>query len=292
MIRASLDSLLQTPASVHRLRHFVLDLAVRGKLVPQDSNDEPASEMLGRIAKEKARRMKAGETKKQGTTPQIAQDKVWPVPASWAFVPLQVLATPSGFFTDGDWVESKDQDPDGDVRLTQLADVGVGEFRNRSARFMNAATAARLNCTFLIPGDILIARMPDPLGRACIFPGDPKPSVTVVDVAVLRLGSQDFVTSYVVLAINSPQFARNVEAKAAGTTRSRISRGNLSLLPFPVPPLAEQHRIVAKVDELMTLCNRLETSLDAVSATRRRLLEALLADALTPDDKRELEAAE
>jgi type I restriction enzyme S subunit len=123
---------------------------------------------------------------------------------------------------------------------------------------MNAVTAERLNCTFLNEGDILIARMPNPLGRACIFPGDPKPSVTVVDVAVLRLGSFDFDAGYVVHAINSPLFARNVESKAAGTTRSRISRGNLSVIPFPLPPLAEQHRIVAKVDELMALSDRLE----------------------------------
>jgi type I restriction enzyme S subunit len=186
-------------------------------------------------------------------------------------------------FTDGDWVESKDQDPDGSVRLTQLADVGAGDYRNRSSRFMNAATAARLNCTFLIPGDILIARMPDPLGRACIFPGDPKPCVTVVDVAVLRLGSYDFVGSYVVLAVNSQQFGRNVEAKAAGTTRSRISRGNLSLLPFPFPPVAEQHRIVAKVNELMALCDGLEEARVGREKTRDRLVVSSLARLNAPD---------
>jgi type I restriction enzyme, S subunit len=272
------------PDAIARLRRFILDLAVRGKLVPQDPKDEPASELLKRIAGETARLVKKkGEIKKPGTPPQLAKDEVWPVPPSWAFIPLELLAAPAGLFADGDWVESKNQDPNGGVRLTQLADVGVGEYRDRSSRFMNAATAARLNCTFLTPGDILIARMPDPLGRACIFPGDPKPSVTVVDVAVLRLGSHDFVASYVVLAINSPQFARNVEAKAAGTTRSRISRGNLSLLPFPLPPLAEQNRIVAKVDELMALCDRLETARTAREATRDRLAAASLARLNAPD---------
>jgi type I restriction enzyme S subunit len=286
------DRIGDAPEAIPRLRRFILDLAVRGKLVPQDLSDEPASELLKRIAKEKARLVKAGKLKRPSEIPTIKTDEAWPVPDCWSFIPLEALSAPNGIFTDGDWVESKDQDPLGNVRLIQLADVGLGEYRDRSARFMNAATAARLNCTFLERGDILIARMPDPLGRACIFPGDKKASVTVVDVAILRLGSASFDAAFVVHAINSPQFAKNVAAKAAGTTRSRISRGNLNQLPFPLPPLAEQHRIVAKVDALLALCDRLEASIGAAAATRRRLLDALLAEALAPGKERELEAAE
>lgn len=143
---------------------------------------------------------------------------------------IEALAVDTGVFTDGDWVESKDQDPNGSIRLIQLADVGRGEYRDRSSRFMNMKTAQRLNCTFLNPGDVLIARMPDPLGRACIFPGDAKPSVTAVDVADLRPGISDINADYVAHAINLMPFARNVEEKAAGTTRSRISRVNLGRL--------------------------------------------------------------
>lgn len=89
-------------------------------------------------------------------------------------------------FTDGDWVESKDQDPTGDVRLIQLADIGDGEYLGKSARFLTSSKARELRCTFLKPGDVLIARMPDPLGRACIFPGHLKSAVTVVDVCIVR----------------------------------------------------------------------------------------------------------
>jgi len=77
-------------------------------------------------------------------------------------------------FKDGDWVESKDQDPEGDVRLIQLADIGDGSFRNRSNRYLTNKKAIELGCTFLEKGDVLIARMPDPLGRACLFPGKHK----------------------------------------------------------------------------------------------------------------------
>ncbi|MFM9597551.1 hypothetical protein ACKI1O_50540, partial [Streptomyces scabiei] len=83
----------------------------------------------------------------------------------------QSLAGADGLVSDGDWIESKDQDPEGDVRLIQLMDIGDGEFLDKSKRYLNAEAAARLRCTFLEPGDVLIARMPDPLGRACVFPG-------------------------------------------------------------------------------------------------------------------------
>src|SRR5690348_11943930 len=89
----------------------------------------------------------------------------------WATARGEEVAGANGLTTDGDWIESKDQDPNGTVRLIQLADIGDGEFKDRSSRFVTAETAKRLNCTFLEADDLLIARMPDPLGRACIFPG-------------------------------------------------------------------------------------------------------------------------
>ena len=91
------------------------------------------------------------------------------LPTGWAEATVAEVIG-DGLFSDGDWVESKDQDPSGDVRLLQLADIGEGEFRDRSNRFLTAESAGRLNCTFLRPGDVLVARMPDPLGRACRVP--------------------------------------------------------------------------------------------------------------------------
>jgi type I restriction enzyme S subunit len=104
----------------------------------------------------------------------------------WQIGSIAELAGSGGLVTDGDWVESKDQDPDGEVRLIQLADIGDGVFLNRSHRFLTLEKARQLRCTFLQPGDMLIARMQDPLGRACIFPGVGQPAVTAVDVFVWR----------------------------------------------------------------------------------------------------------
>lgn len=84
------------------------------------------------------------------------------------------LVTSNGLFCDGDWIEKKDQDPNGNVRLIQLADIGVCEFKDKSNRFVTESKAEELHCTYLRKGDILIARLPEPLGRACIFPSEGK----------------------------------------------------------------------------------------------------------------------
>src|SRR4051812_424730 len=114
------------------------------------------------------------------------------LPKGWTWKTIPDLVGDDGVFIDGDWVESKDQDPKGNVRLIQLADVGDGVYRDKSDRFMTKTKADELGCTFLKDGDVLVARMPDPLGRACIFPGDSKPSVTVVDIAIVRSRGGEF----------------------------------------------------------------------------------------------------
>ena len=81
-------------------------------------------------------------------------------------VTLESITSEGGLITDGDWIESRDQDPTGTIRLIQLADIGDGRFLDKSSKFVNDATSLRLNCTLLQAGDVLIARMPDPLGRA------------------------------------------------------------------------------------------------------------------------------
>jgi type I restriction enzyme S subunit len=89
-------------------------------------------------------------------------------PEGWAICKIVDLVE-EGVFIYGDWVESKDQDPRGDVRLIQLADIGDGLFLNKSSRFLTTIKAKELRCRFFEAGDVLAARMPDPPGRACIY---------------------------------------------------------------------------------------------------------------------------
>jgi type I restriction enzyme, S subunit len=163
------------------------------------------------------------------------------------------LLSDAEVFVDGDWVESKDQDPNGDVRLIQLADIGDGFYIDKSSRFLNSETAKRLKCTYLKEGDILVARMPDPLGRACIFPQSEMPCVTVVDVCIIRPNQNKVDNRWLMHTINSPVMRQRINEYVTGTTRQRISRGNFSKLKVSVPPLLEQRRIASildKVDEL------------------------------------------
>ncbi|MGW0460057.1 restriction endonuclease subunit S [Streptomyces tendae] len=190
------------------------------------------------------------------------------LPAGWAWAALDELVASDGVFTDGDWVESKDQDPDGEVRLTQLADVGDGYFRDRSNRFLTASTAERLRCTYLEPGDVLIARMPEPLGRACLFPGSDCSAVTVVDVRVLRPGRSGVFSRWLMWAINSPQVRQQIRNYQTGTTRKRISGKNLGRIKVAVPPLAEQHRIVETLEEQLS---RIDSGTATLRQARRRL---------------------
>ena len=178
--------------------------------------------------------------------------------------PLSQIAGNTGLIIDGDWVESKDQDPDGEVRLVQLADIGVGSFLDKSNRFMTAEKAVKLKCTYLEEGDILVARMPDPLGRACLFPGDQRKCVTVVDVCILRPDAAVADAAYVTHILNSDGVRRQLDKFIKGTTRQRISRTNLEQIRIPLPSLAEQRRIAAILDQA-----------DSLRAKRREALSQL-----------------
>jgi type I restriction enzyme, S subunit len=205
------------------------------------------------------------------------------LPRGWARATLPELIGVDGIFSDGDWVETKDQDPAGDVRLTQLADIGEGIWRNRSERFMTSQAAERLGCMYLKSGDVLIARMPDPLGRACLFPGDPKPCVTAVDVCVVRPGTSSVDPRWLMWWLNAPQMRREVLSRQAGTTRKRISRRNLAAIAMPVPPFAEQRRVVAAIEEHLSRLDAADANIRSARDRVKGLLRAVQSRALSKE---------
>ena len=194
---------------------------------------------------------------------------------------FQSLISQEGLFADGDWVESKDQDQNGEVRLIQLADIGTREFIDKSNRFMTMEKAKLLRCTFLEPGDILIARMPDPIGRACIFPGSTMPCVTVVDVCIVRPLSDDVDSRWLMHTINSKKFNNNIRQFVTGTTRQRISRSNLAKLEIPVPPIAEQKRIAAILDKADSLSRKNQQAIQLADKFLRAVFLDLFGDPVT-----------
>ncbi|MEO8150658.1 MAG: restriction endonuclease subunit S [Bacteroidia bacterium] len=210
------------------------------------------------------------------------------LPQGWAKATIAEMISANGVFVDGDWIESKDQDPNGEVRLIQLADIGDGSFRDKSSRFLTLKRANEIGCTFLVEGDILVARMPDPIGRACLFPlkGESK-FVTAVDVAIIRTGEDSINNKLLNYFINSPLIRNKIEALQSGTTRKRISRGNLSLIEFPVPPINEQNRIVLKLDELLSELEKgkeqLQVSSEQLKVYKQSILKHAFEGKLTEE---------
>lgn len=172
-----------------------------------------------------------------------------------------------GLLCDGDWIEKKDQDVRGKVRLIQLADIGDGEFKDKSSKYITLETAERLHCTFLEKGDILIARLPEPLGRACIFPLEGA-YITAVDIAILRIKDISINPQYIMYLINSSTFRSQIKQYESGTTRKRISRKNLEKIEFSLPNLEIQNRIVARIEELFS---KLDKAVDTLKTTKEQL---------------------
>ena len=189
--------------------------------------------------------------------------KTHQLPLGWRRLAIGELVTDRGLFVDGDWVESKDQDPNGEIRLIQLADIKDGYFESNSSKHLTDDKAKELRCTPLKMGDILVARMPDPLGRACIFPGSSQECITAVDVCILRPNNPLINIAWLKYAINSPETRKQIIRLSRGTTRNRISRKDFSKIQLSVPPLDTQRKIVA-ILEKAEATQRLRTEADAL----------------------------
>ncbi|WP_455955591.1 restriction endonuclease subunit S [Actinomyces sp.] len=195
-------------------------------------------------------------------------------------IPLAFSSGADGFF-DGDWVESKDQDPDGDIRLLQLADIGDGIFLDKSSRRINQETFERLRCREVQAGDILIARMPHPLGRACILPTGLGRTITVVDVAVIRPDPNRIIPKYLVYVLNSIPFRAQLDSLQSGSTRQRISRSRLGQQRIPMPPLAHQRAAVSRLDEVTGRIDAMLATIDQLKALLVERRAALITDVVT-----------
>lgn len=196
------------------------------------------------------------------------------VPDGWVETSIGKITAKNSLFCDGDWVESKDQDQAGTHRLIQLADIGDGVFVNKSSRFMNDEQFQRLKCTELKKNDILIARMPEPLGRACLYPLEGERAATVVDVAVIRTLNADHY--WLMSAINSSEFRYQIDLNASGTTRTRIARGTLSQIRVLEPPLPEQKKIATILSSVDEVIDKTRAQIDKLKDLKTGMMQELL----------------
>ena len=162
------------------------------------------------------------------------------------------LKEASVLFADGDWIESKDQALDG-IRLIQTGNVGFGVYidKTQNAKYISETTFHRLNCLEIYDGDILISRLPEPAGRACLLPKSTERRITAVDCTVIRTDSSVIDRNYLLQFLCSEQYLKTVNSFLAGGTRQRISRKNLEGIEVPYPSIDEQRywgSFLCKVD--------------------------------------------
>ena len=165
---------------------------------------------------------------------------------------MRSLKDVSILFADGDWIESKDQASEG-IRLVQTGNVGFGVYLDKpqNAKYISEATFRHLNCLEVCGGDILISRLPEPAGRACLLPETAERRITAVDCTVIRTDASVMDKNYLLQFLCSEQYLITVNSFLAGGTRQRISRKNLEGIKLPYPSINIQRHygdFLSKVD--------------------------------------------
>ena len=268
---AHFDRVVDAPHAIPRLRRFVLDIAVRGKLVEQDPTDEPASELLKRIEEEKTRLVKAGAIRRQKAPVLFDRDRfLFPLPRVWVWTQIARLGV----------ISPRNDFPDSHVASFVPMRMIPTEYGASNTCEPRPWGEIKKGYTHFAEGDIGLAKITPCFenGKSVVFrnlTGGIGSGTT--ELHVLRPIFVD--ANYVVLFLKSPQFIENGIQRMTGTAgQKRVPREYFANSPFPLPPLTEQQRIVAKVNDLMVLCDRLETSFRAVDNVRQHFLESLLLE--------------
>ena len=266
----NLDLIATASEGIRKLRGLILELAVRGKLVPQDPDDEPASELLKRIAKERARLEADGKIKKaKQHTPVGEDEKPFDLPNTWEWSRLGIV---SEKLTDG----SHSPPPDFGSGLPMLSSQNVQDgwidTRNPSRYLSEQDFDSEDSRTKVSTGDVLLTIVAS-IGRSAVVTKEHCRFALQRSVAVIKSGlAPDFLS----IQLRAPVARSYYDKHGKGTAQKGIYLGKLGEMPVAIPPLAEQHRIVAKVDELMALCDRLEAEQADAGAAHARLVATLL----------------
>ena len=276
---------------VKKLRELILDLAVCGKLVPQVSNDEPVRKLLKRLADKSSRLVKEGKIKKPKPLPQLeVSDVNFDLPIGWAiaFIP-QVVSADKYAIKRGPFGSALKKSyfvPEGiKVYEQQHAirdDFSIGEYFVSNEKFQE------LSAFEVKPNDLIIS-CSGTVGRVAIAPDWMEKGI--INQALLKISLNELALTNAYFKILFPAFYMQTETlrDLQGTAqKNMVSVDTLKSEPFPLPSIAEQQRIVAKVDELMALCDQLESQTEASINAHKILVETLLATLTTAKDADEL----
>lgn len=277
------DILFTTEHSIDQLKQTILQLAVMGKLVPQNPEDEPASELLKKIDKEKARLVKEGKIKKQAHLQDITEDeKPFKLPEGWKFAKMDAICT---LITDGTHLTP--HYTESGRAFISAQNIKPFKFIPEKHRWVSEEDyQGYIQNRKPELGDILLTRVGAGIGEAAVIDADLDFAI-YVSVGLLKFNKENIFSNYLVVWLNSP-LGRNHSEK--NTYGKGVSQGNLNLslirnFPVSIPPLAEQHLIVAKVDELFALCNELKERLIEAQTLQNQMAVAVVEQVLQEKPK-------
>ncbi|PRY72997.1 restriction endonuclease subunit S [Halomonas ventosae] len=275
------DTLFTTEASIEKLKQTILQLAVMGRLVEQDPNDEPASVLLERIAEEKAQLVKEGKIRKQKPLPEIAHyEHPFEIPTGWVISRMDDLTDIQSGIAKGKKLSGK--------RATWLPYLRVANVQ-RGRLDLSEVKEIEIACTeverySVKKRDLLITEGGDwdKVGRTAIWNAEIDPMAHQNHVFRSRLILEEQNEKWIEKYLNSG-FARNYfsDSSKQTTNLASINKTQLRSCTVPIPPLEEQQRITEKVDELIALCDHLKARLGEAGETRTQLAEAVVEQAVT-----------
>ena len=275
-IENNFDTLFTTEHSIDKLKQTILQLAVMGKLVPQDPNDEPAGELLKKIAKEKTRLIKEGKIKKQVPLPEITEvEKPFELPKSWVWTRLGSVLKK---ITDGTHFSP----PNGEI----------GEYLYISAKNIKPEGVLLSNATYITKDihDEIYSRCDPEHGDILYIKDGATTGITTINnlkvpfsmlssVALLKV-PKGILNTYLLLSLTSPYFYKEMRSEMTGVAITRVTLNKLNYAIITLPPLTEQHRIVSKVDELFAICDELKERIGLARATQNLLAGVVVEQAL------------
>jgi type I restriction enzyme S subunit len=278
------DVLFTTEHSIEQLKQTILQLAVMGKLVPQNPSDEPASVLLKKIAEEKAQLIADKKIKKQKIQAIGDDVHLYTLPKGWTWSQLgKLTASEDHAMCDGPFgskLKTEHYISNKGFSVVRLGNIGVGKFLWGKEGHISKEHYETLPNNHIQTGDLMVAGMADPLIRTCEVPPNLGPAVNKADCFRLRIHNH-LEKKYISHYLNSHVAKLFAAEENQGMTRQRINLGNCKAIPVPIAPIEEQHSIVAKVDELMALCEQLIARLSYAQTTQLHLADAVVESALS-----------
>ncbi|WP_178860903.1 restriction endonuclease subunit S [Thiomicrorhabdus cannonii] len=274
LIAQNFDVLFTTEHSIDTLKQTILQLAVMGKLVPQNPNDEPASELLKKIAAEKAQLIKDGKIKKSKALPPITDaEKPFDLPNGWEWVRLIDVTSK---ITDGDHKTPKRIEIGEMLLSAKNVRDGFVDFDDVDRISSVDYKKSRERC---LPetGDLMMVSVGGTIGRSSLVP-EQSNFALVRSVALIK--PLKFNSNYLKYLADSPMLQNLIHGNKRGGAQPCLYLSEISKFVFPIPPKEEQTRIVAKVNELMTLCDQIKTQLQTAQTTQCHLAHSITQEIL------------